>query len=138
MVIQFEPLEGRLLRADGVRRNSYVNRLRRVYLAWDAGLVPLDTLCTEAGEALHEYASETLDAFIRAAKIVDESDRSGWLVHAYRDGISRTAVALRDAVSDLSARHAVAQRLQERLLQAESRLRFLKISRSGTAVRARS
>lgn len=125
MVIRFEPLQKRLLRADAVRRRSYVEKVRRKYNAWQAGRIPLARLCTDAGDALQQYASETLDAFLTAGQTSRELEPSVWVLEAYHDGISRAGIAIRDAIADTTARHAVAQTLQERLLRAESQLRFV-------------
>jgi hypothetical protein len=120
MVIRFETLEKRLLRADATRRRRYVAKVRSAYAAWAAGRVSLERLCNDAGDALQEYASETLDALVGGNATRERPDLPPWVVGAYDQSISRAGAAMRDAVADSTARHAVAQTLQERMLRAES------------------
>jgi hypothetical protein len=124
MVIQFEPLRKRLLRADAVRRRNYVAKVKATYGEWTAGRIPLTRLCSDAGDALQDYASETLDALVGSANgNRDPEEPASWVLDAYHEGISRAGVAMRDAIADSNARHAVAQTLQERMLRAEACLR---------------
>jgi hypothetical protein len=121
MVIRFEPLQKRLLRADAARRRVFVHKVRRTYIAFQVGRIPLAKLCSDAGSALQDYAAETLDALLGAIG-TREAELTSWALDVYHDGISQAGVAMRDAVADPAARHAVAQTLQERMLRAESRL----------------
>jgi hypothetical protein len=124
MVIRFEPLEKRLLRADAIRRRAYVAKVRSTYDAWAAGRVSLARLCSDAGDALQDYASETLDALAGSANgSRDPEEPARWVLDAYHKGISRAGVEMRDAIADSNARHAVAQTLQERMLRAEGVMR---------------
>jgi hypothetical protein len=123
MVIRFEPLQKRLLRVDAGRRRAYVDKVRGVYKAWEAGRISLARLCSEAGTALQDYASETLDALLGGTNASREPKPAAWILDAYHEGISRAGVAIRDAIADSTARHAVAQTLQERMLRAESVVR---------------
>ena len=124
MVIRFEPLQERLLRADAIRRRAYVAKVREAYFAWAAGGVSLSRLCSDAGDALQDYAAETLDAFVGSSNGSRESeDPASWVLDAYHEGISRAGIEMRDAIADSTARHAVAQTLQERMLRAEACLR---------------
>lgn len=132
MVIRFEPLQKRLLRADATRRRTYVAKVRSAYTAWAAGRVSLERLCSDAGDALQEYASETLDALVGSNGNRDRAEPAPWVLEFYDQSISRAGAAMRDAVADSTARHAVAQTLQERMLRAESCLRQL-IDASDTA-----
>ena len=120
MVIPFQPLQARMVRIDAVRRHSYVENVRTAQKAWLAGRLSLARLCAGAGDALHEYASETLSALLTS------SGRYGrrtapWVLEAYVKAIGHTAVAMRDTITDSEARHAVAHTLQTRLLREESR-----------------
>lgn len=124
MVIQFEPLQKRLIRVDAVRRRNYVAKVKATYDDWAAGRIPLTRLCSDAGDALQDYASETLDALVGSGNGNREPEEpASWVLDAYHDGISRAGVAMRDAIADSTARHAVAQTLQERMLRAEAYLR---------------
>ena len=124
MVIRFEPLQERLLRADANRRRVYVAKVQTTYDAWAAGQIPLSRLCRDAGDALQDYASETLDALVGCANgSRDTEEPAPWVLDAYDEGISRAGIAMRDTIADSTARHAVAQTLQERTLRAESQLR---------------
>jgi hypothetical protein len=121
VVIKFESLDERLVRADDALRRGYVERVRRDYAAWQAEHIPLEALCERAGEALRAYASDTLAALLRTVRPGPEPEiASERLREAFNSRISRTAVAIRDVFSDSSIRHAVAQRLQEQLLRAEA------------------
>jgi hypothetical protein len=124
MVIKFELRRNRLLHADAARRRSYVGKVRARNDAWVAGLIPLAKLCSDAGKALEDYAAETLDALLSGVS-GQEPGSTGWILVEYQHGISRVGAALRDAIGDPTARHAVAQTLQERLLRVESHLRFV-------------
>jgi hypothetical protein len=119
MVIRFEPLQKRLRRLDGVRRRAYVARVRRKYTAWTNGRIPLAWLCRDAGEALHDYASEATHAYLAGVTASRGSEAPAWALDAYHEGLSRAGVAMREAVADAGARHAVAQALQEQMLHAE-------------------
>jgi hypothetical protein len=136
MVIRFEPLQKRLLRVDAARRRAYVDKVRRTYHAWEAGRISLARLCSEAGTALQDYASETLDALLGGANAGREPGPSAWVLDAYHEGISRAGAAIRDAIADSTARHAVAQTLQERMLRAESLVRH--VINSSPAARPRT
>jgi hypothetical protein len=121
MLVPFETCETRHARLDAKRRADYLRRFRSRTRAWATGAVPLDELCTDAGAALEAYATETLDVLKRAAR--DPALRASWILQQYLSGISAMGTALRDEISDASARHAVAQTLQERVLRAEVRFR---------------
>jgi hypothetical protein len=124
MVIQFESLQKRLLRADAIRRRAYVAKVQAMYDAWVAGRVSLARLCSDAGDALQDYASETLDALVGSANgSRDPEEPAPWVLDAYQEGISCAGVGMRDVIADSTARHAVAQTLQERMLRAETILR---------------
>jgi hypothetical protein len=131
MVIKFESRRNRLLRADAARRRSYVGKVRARNDAWVAGLIPLANLCSDAGKALEDYAAETLDALLSGVS-GQEPGSAGWILVEYQHGISRVGAALRDTIGDPTARHAVAQTLQERLLRVESHLRAV-VTDSSTA-----
>jgi hypothetical protein len=134
MVIQFEPLQTRLLRADAIRRRAYVAKVQAAYDAWVEGRVSLARLCSDAGDALQDYASETLDALVGTANgSPDPEEPAPWVPDAYHEGISRAGVAMRDAIADSTARHAVAQTLQERMFRAEAVLR--EVTHSSQAAR---
>ena len=120
MVIQFEPLQERLVRVDAVRRHLYLDKVRRSQAAWMAGRIPLTSLCNAAGNALQAYASETLSALLNTSGGNHERRTAPWVREAYLEAISNAAVAMRDTITDSEARHAVAQTLQARLLRAES------------------
>ena len=123
MVIRFEPLQKRLIRADAIRRRAYVAKVRATYDAWVVGRVSLSRLRGDAGDALQDYAAETLDAFVGSSNGGREPEDPLWVVDAYHEGISRAGIEMRDAIADSTARHAVAQTLQERMLRAEACLR---------------
>lgn len=124
MVIRFEPLQKRLLRLDAVRRRVYVAKVRRKYAAWNSGRIPLSRLCRDAGEALQSYASEARHAYL-TVHAGRGSAAPAWAVDAFHEGISRAGVAMREAIEDAAARHAVAQALQEQMLRAELHLHQL-------------
>jgi hypothetical protein len=119
-VIQFETLDQRMLRADTSRRRSSVEWVQREYSAWEAGDVSLEALCTGAGDALDAYASVTCRVLLRASRATFDPAAVNRILLAHSQGISQVGVAIRDAISDPSARHAVAQRLQERILRTEA------------------
>lgn len=124
VVIQFEPLEERLVRADDVRRRSYVERVQRDYAAWQARRISVEVLCERAGEALHAYADETLAALLKTPGSSDSPQgASKRLLEAFNSRVGQAGVSIRDVIADSSIRHAVAQRLQERLLRAEAEFR---------------
>jgi hypothetical protein len=64
------------------------------------------------------YAVETLYELRRAGV---EGDRADRLNDVYCGGLATVGASIRDEIADSSARHAVAQTLQERLLWAEMR-----------------
>jgi hypothetical protein len=124
VVVKFESLEERLVRADDALRCGCVERVSREHAAWQAGRVSLEALCERAGEALRAYASETMAALLKTVRPGPEpEDASERLRATFNGRIARTAVAIRDVFSDSSIRHAVAQRLQEQLLRAEAEFR---------------
>lgn len=123
-VIHFDPLQERLLRTDAFRRHSYVRQVRRQYEAWEAGRVALDGLCAAAGDALRAYASEVLDALLSAAGESHRTELVDWVRDAYYQSIGNAGRAIREAIADSTVRYAVAQRLQEQMLHAESQLRL--------------
>lgn len=127
MVIPFESLEARVHRLDTLRRRTYLDNVRARHEDWAAGKIPLETLSRDAGDAFEAYAAEGFDAILRGNP---SEEPPACLVESYYEGIAALGAAIRDAVLDASARHTVAQVLQERLLRAEIRLRQLMASRS--------
>lgn len=127
MVIPFESRELRYVRLDGARRQDCVQQFRRCRQQMGDGL-DVGALCVDASRAFDGYALQTLEALRRVNRGDDQ--RSAWVAAHYYDGISSVAIALRDQIEDAAARHAVAQKLQERVLRAE--LRFHHAMRPGS------
>lgn len=121
MVVPFETLLSRQRRLDADRRRRCLRQFRAWPAAFAAGRLTVDELCARAGEALDAYAAGTAEA-LRCGNLEDR-ERATWTAREYHDGIGSVAEAIRDEIDDLSARHLVAQTLQERLLRAELRFR---------------
>lgn len=123
MVIPFEPLEARLRRQTAERAQTCLADFCRRHKVWASGAVPLSRLCTDAGDALDWYAVELFDVLLSGAHTCDGP--APWVLDMYHEAIAAVAAALRDAVGDAAARHAVAQVLQARVLRIEVRARRL-------------
>jgi hypothetical protein len=122
MVIQFETRAAREIRLARAKRLECVRLFRGRYERWsERGERDTRSLCAEAASSFDSYASQALDALRFVNPAVSEG--SGDVAAHYLDGFGILGIALRDAVTDASARHAVAQTLQERTLLAELSLR---------------
>lgn len=119
MVVNFETRDARQRRLDSDRQRKYVEQFRTRCAQWSAGDLELAQLCAHAGRAMDGYAVETLYEMRRSG--AGDDDRAERLNGVYCGGLAQVGAAIRDEIVDSSARHAVAQTLQERLLWAEMR-----------------
>lgn len=92
---------------------------------WTTGAISLETLCSRAGDAFDACARATFDALRGVENPPDAADAPKWMRQHYRRAVIGVAHAIRDAIGDSNARHAVAQTLQTRMLRAETRFREL-------------
>jgi hypothetical protein len=119
MIVPFENREERQRRLDGARRVECIRQFRLRWQQWQATDGSVHMLSADAARSFDGYASQMLEA-LRHVCQRNERD-SAWISALYYDGISSVGTALRDLIDDASARHAVAQILQERVLRAELR-----------------
>lgn len=121
LVLPFEPLKDRFRRLAESRRVECVAYVRARYELWTAGEVSLDQLCGDVGRALQEYSDATIAVYGgRTSRAADH--QQSFLTEEFVKAIGEAATAIRDAITDPAARHAVAQVLQTRVLLAQSRL----------------
>lgn len=76
-----------------------------------------------AAVAFETYSQTLLRALLAAVSRRDSSDGEAWVRRQFRDGLDRIGTPLREAVADCPHRHAVAQRLQQKMFEAELMLR---------------
>lgn len=111
--------------AAGLRRQTEALKERALatvgadHRLWAAGKISLDTLCIRAGDAFDACA----DAIFDAVHALPPGEAPASLRQQYRRAVLGAAHAIRDAITDSTARHAVAQTLQTRMLHVESRSR---------------
>lgn len=122
MVVPFESRDARLRRLDQIRRQECAQQFHLRFLQWQEADLSARTLCDDAARTFDGYAAQFLDSLRRmgSGESIDPT-----IGVRYYDGIFSVATALRDAIDDASARHEVAQTLQERVLRAELRFHNL-------------
>jgi hypothetical protein len=80
------------------------------------------TLSASAGSNLDQYAHDLLHRLIEAARGGWDEQAAEWVRQRYHDCLSALGLSLRDLILESGPRHAVAQALQQRMLEAELRL----------------
>jgi hypothetical protein len=90
-----------------------------------AGKVPQTAveLSLFAGAALEAYYDTLLRALLAAASRRAATDPEIWVKRQFHEGLDRASTALREAVSESPHRHAVAQKLQQKMFEGEVSLR---------------
>jgi hypothetical protein len=119
-----DEVQADLLRQTEALREVSLEKVRSGYGLWVAGAVPLEKLCSEAGNAFEEY-TVAFEALLGNASPGVQDHAVKWMREHYRQAILTHAHAIRDVIGDSTARHAVAQILQTRMLRTESRFRKL-------------
>jgi len=76
-----------------------------------------------AAAAFETYADTLLRALMAAASRREGLDVEAWVRRQFHDGLDNAGTPLREAVADSPHRHAVAQRLQQKMFEAELMLR---------------
>jgi hypothetical protein len=76
-----------------------------------------------AGAALEAYYDTLLRALLAAATRRADQDLDGWVRRQFHHGLDRASNALRQAVAESPHRHAVAQKLQQKMFEGELTLR---------------
>jgi hypothetical protein len=82
-----------------------------------------------AGASLEAYYDTLLRVLLAAASRRAAADADNWVRQQFHDGLDRASSALRDAVADSPHRHAVAQKLQQKMFEGEVSLRRALTSR---------
>jgi hypothetical protein len=80
-------------------------------------------LSVYSAAALEAYYDTLLRALLTAAARRGTSDVDGWVKSRFHEGLDRASTALRAAVADSPHRHAVAQKLQQKMFEGEVSLR---------------
>jgi hypothetical protein len=80
-------------------------------------------LSVYAAAALEAYYDTLLRALIAAASRRAGTDVEVWVRRQFHAGLDRAGTALREAVSESPHRHAVAQKLQQKMFEGEVSLR---------------
>jgi hypothetical protein len=83
-----------------------------------------DGLCSRAGVFFDEYCGGLLAALRNAVQSLDAAE-AAWVRDHYIAQIVNFATALRDSITDRTARHAAAQLIQCKVLEHERHLRLV-------------
>jgi hypothetical protein len=100
---------------------AFVDRVRARVVR--TGSASASELSQYAAVAFETYSQTLLRALLAAVSRRDSSDGEAWVRRQFRDGLDRIGTPLREAVADCPHRHAVAQRLQQQMFEAELMLR---------------
>jgi hypothetical protein len=115
----------RELLADGRRAiQRILDDLSRVPVA------EVEALCQMATATADHYCDEYLARFVEATQPATVEDVN-WIKGQYLALLLELASAIRDVMTESSSRHAVAQKLQCKILEQERQLRVLLRSVSG-------
>jgi hypothetical protein len=90
-----------------------------------------------AGAALEAYYDTLLRALLAAASRRADDDTDSWVRRKFHEGLDRASTALREAVAESPHRHAVAQKLQQKMFEGEVSLRRALTSRFSETAAAR-
>jgi hypothetical protein len=93
-----------------------------IALKYTDGSADAQTLSASAGSNLDQYAHDLLHRLIDAARGAWDDQAAEWVRERYHDCLSALGMSLRDLILESGPRHAVAQALQQRMLEAELRL----------------
>src|SRR5262245_56833177 len=93
-----------------------------IALKYTDGSADAQTLSASAGSNLDQYAHDLLQRLIDAARVGWDEQAADWVRKRYHDCLSALGTSLRDLIAESGPRHAVAQALQHRMLEAELRL----------------
>jgi hypothetical protein len=93
-----------------------------IALTYTHGSADAQTLSASAGSNLDQYAHDLLHRLIDAARGAWDDQAADWVRERYHDCLSALGMSLRDLILESGPRHAVAQALQQRMLEAELRL----------------
>jgi hypothetical protein len=83
---------------------------------------PIDVAQQRAGAAVEHYCADLLDALVAAASPKSIGDWT-WVKQRYSELALDFAKCIRDIEPDAGRRHAIAQAVQQEILEAERRLR---------------
>jgi hypothetical protein len=112
-------IEQRLLSdADAARQRI----VEVIALKYTEGGVDAQLLSASAGSNLDQYAHDLLQRLIDAARGEWDEQAANWVRQRYYDCLSALGISLRDLIVESGPRHALAQALQHRMLEAELRL----------------
>ncbi|HEX2454412.1 MAG TPA: hypothetical protein VHI99_11985 [Vicinamibacterales bacterium] len=112
-------IEERLLSEAVAARQRIVDVIA---LKYTHGSADAQTLSASAGSNLDQYAHDLLHRLIDAARGAWDDQAADWVRERYHDCLSALGMSLRDLILESGPRHAVAQALQQRMLEAELRL----------------
>ena len=112
-------IEERLLSDAVAARQRIVDVVAQSYTH---GAADAKLLSASAGSSLDQYAHDLLHRLIDAARGGWDDQAADWVRQRYHDCLSALGMSLRDLIRESGPRHAVAQALQQRMLEAELRL----------------
>jgi hypothetical protein len=112
-------VEARLISDAVAARQRIVDVIAQSYTH---GGADAKTLSASAGTNLDQYAHDLLHRLIDAARGGWDDQAADWVRQRYHDCLSALGMSLRDLIHESGPRHAVAQALQQRMLEAELRL----------------
>jgi hypothetical protein len=87
--------------------------------------LPLETACARAAGAVHQYCSELLDELVTPVFLLTAAAGGSWVRQNYAQLAVDFAKSVRDLEADSLRRHALAQVLQNKILDSERRLRLV-------------
>jgi|RhiMetdeSRZDD1v2_1073273.scaffolds.fasta_scaffold242399_1 hypothetical protein len=112
-------IENRLLSDAVAARQRIVDVIA---LKYTQGGVDAQALSASAGSNLDQYAHDLLHRLIDAVRGRWDEEAADWVRQRYHDCLSALGMSLRDLILESGPRHALAQALQQRMLEAELRL----------------
>jgi len=120
-MIPDQRIENRLLSDTAAARQRILDVIA---LKYTQGGVDAQTLSASAGSNLDQYAHDLLHRLIDAARAKWDEEAADWVRQRYHDCLSALGMSLRDLILESGPRHALAQALQQRMLEAELRLEY--------------
>ena len=118
-----EPIREHLRSLEILRRSTYLDTISLRYRRWTAGEISLSQLASDIGDVIDAHAVEAVETAERAIAAGSEPGPYRWVIEDYAEALNRIGAAIREMIADSTARHAVLQTLQTRVLEAEFRVR---------------
>lgn len=118
-----EPIREHLRSLEILHRSTHLETIGLRYRQWVAGEISLTQLASDIGDVIDAHAVEAVETAEREIAACAEPGPYRWVIEDYAEALSRIGAAIREMIADSTARHAVLQTLQTRVLEAESRVR---------------